>query len=453
LAPVSRLFLPICDSHHANHTTLGAPAFADAQSDRMQALEKRLENSVALIEKLTSRIADLERGGKPANTSTAAMASSSSTDQAQSQAIASLEQSVKQLSEGMGRSSVDTGLPLHGFADVGAGWSSKNDPSRQRGFNGGTLDLFLAPQFGERVKALVELAVEFGDDGHAALDLERLQLGYTVNDQVTLWAGRFHTPLGLWNTSFHHGANLQTSIYRPRFIDFEDKGGIVPAHSIGVWASGKTKLGAGKLSYDAYLSNGAHITDRTLDFGANTDDNHGKMLGFNVGYSFGGSLSGLTVGAHGFGSTVNTYDTASTVLNTTKVRMGGAYFGYDENDWEMVGEYYRFANADQAGGGSRTSNAWFVQVGKTFGSVTPFMRLEKAALNPLDNYFLSQASGRSYQRTALGLRYAVDPKASFKFEVSNTNETAIDQLDENGGLAPFAGGKYRRAALQYSIAF
>jgi hypothetical protein len=431
-------------------TTLGAPAFADAQSDRMQALEKRLENSVALIEKLTSRIADLERSGKPAaSASTAAAASNAD----QAQAIATLEQSVKQLSEGMSRSSIDTGLPLHGFADVGAGWSSKNDPSRQRGFNGGTLDLFLAPQFGERVKGLVELAVEYGDDGHAALDLERLQLGYTVNDQVTLWAGRFHSPMGLWNTSFHHGANLQTSVYHPRFIDFEDKGGIVPAHSVGVWASGKTKLGAGKVSYDAYLSNGPHITDRTLDFGANTDDNSGKLLGFNLGYSFGGSLNGLTVGTHGFGSTVNTYDTASALLNSTKVRMGGGYFGYDENDWEMVGEYYRFANTDLAGGGSRSSNAWFVQVGKTFGAITPFVRLEKAALNPLDNYFLSQASGRSYQRTALGLRYAVDPKASFKLEFSNTSETAVNQLDENGALAPFAGGNYRRAALQYSIAF
>jgi hypothetical protein len=156
-------------------STLGAPAFADAQSDRMQALEKRLENSVALIEKLTSRIADLERGGKPAaSASTAAVASNAEQAQAQSQAIATLEQSVKQLSEGMGRKGADTGLPLHGFADVGAGWSSKDDPSRQRGFNGGTLDLFLTPQFGDRVKGLVELAVEYGDDGHAALDLERL---------------------------------------------------------------------------------------------------------------------------------------------------------------------------------------------------------------------------------------------------------------------------------------
>ena len=126
----------------------------------------------------------------------------------------------------------------------------------------------------------------------------------------------------------------------------------------------------------------------------------------------------------------------------------------------MIGEYYRFANTDQAGGGSKSSNAWFVQAGKTFNAVTPFVRFEKAAFNPLDNYFLSQASGHSYQRTSLGLRYALcvmryalDPKASLKVEFSNTSETAVNQLDENGALAPLASGNYRRAALQCSIAF
>ena len=106
--------------------------------------------------------------------------------------------------------------------------------------------------------------------------------------------------------------------------------------------------------------------------------------------------------------------------------MGGAYFACDENDWEMIGEYYRFANTDQAGGGSKSSNAWFVQAGKTFNAVTPFVRFEKAAFNPLDNYFLSQASGHSYQRTSLGLRYAlcVGPESIV--------ESGVQQHQRNG---------------------
>ena len=347
----------------------------------------------------------------------------------------------------------ERGVALHGFADVGAGWSSGDDPGKLRGFNGGLLDLYLTPQFGPRVKGLIEIALEYGSDGRLAVDMERLQLGYLVSDAVTLWAGRFHTPFGLWNTGFHHGANLQTAISRPRFIDFEDKGGFIPAHSVGVWATGKTPISGAKISYDAYLSNGPRIANRTLDFNAFTDNNPGKMLGGNLGYLPSGVLTGLTLGMHAFGSTVNAYDTAATSISSTKLRMFGAYFGYDENDWEVIGEAYRFANSDAASGTKRNSNAWFAQVDKTFGAITPFVRFEKASLDPLDNYFRSQLAGRSYSRTSVGARYALDALSSFKVELSNTKETATTLLDESGAAAPFADASYRRATVQFSVAF
>ncbi len=347
----------------------------------------------------------------------------------------------------------DHGVAVHGFADVGAGWSSGDDPSKLSGFNGGLLDLYLTPQFGPRVKGLIEIALEYGSDGALAVDMERLQLGYLISDAVTVWAGRFHTPFGLWNTAFHHGANLQTAISRPRFIDFEDKGGIIPAHSVGVWASGKTPIAGAKVSYDVFLANGPRIADRTLDFNALTDNSPGKMLGANVGYLASGALSGLRVGLHGFGSTVQAYDTASTVMSTTKLRMFGTYFGYDENDWEAIGEYYRFGDSDTAGGPRRNSNAGFVQLGRTFGAVTPYLRYEKASLDPLDNFFRSQEAGRSYSRSSMGARYEIDALSSFKFELSHTSETATTLIDATGAPAPFAGRSYRRAALQFSVAF
>lgn len=427
---------------------LSGGARADEQTERIQALEKRLDKSQQLIEALTARLAEVERGRNPAPPATAAVAASE-----QAKEIASLKDDVAQLSDSLSRRSPDSGLPLHGFADVGAGWSSGADPRKLRGFNAGTLDLYLTPQFGHRVKSLIELAVEYGEDGGVAIDLERLQLGYTMSDALTVWLGRFHTPFGLWNTSYHHGANLQTSIFRPRFIEFEDKGGIIADHSVGLWASGKTNLGAGKLHYDAYLANGPSIRERTLDFNPFTDDTPNKLVGFNVGYSPRGALSGLTVGVHGFGTTVNTLDTAGSLLASTKVRMSGAYFGYDTDNWEAIGEYYRFGNADLGSGAAHRSNAWFMQLGKTYDRVTPFVRFERAALDAGDAYFASQESGRSYRRASIGMRYAIDPRASFKFEVSRTNETAATLIDGEGAPTPFAGGGYRRGSLQYSVAF
>ncbi len=433
------------------------PAFADAQTERIDALEKRLERSNQLVEKLAARIAELERPAKtaaaPAATPVVAAVAAAPAATAQAAEIAALKETVNQISAGLNSKGGDNGVALHGFGDVGAGWSRGDDPTKLRGFNAGTLDFYLTPQFSERTKALIEFAIEYGDDGHAALDLERLQLGYTVNDSLTLWLGRYHTPIGLWNTSYHHGANLQTSITRPRFIDFEDKGGIVPAHSVGAWASGKTAMAGGKLSYDVYVANGPSISDRTLDFRAFNDDTSNKMVGVNLAYLPGGALRGLTLGVHAFASKVNTFDLAGDTLSTTKLRMAGAYAGYDENDWEAIAEYYRFSNSDAAGGGSHSSSAWFAQVGKTFGELTPFVRFENASLNANDNFFRSQSSGRSYKRTGVGLRYALDAKSSLKAEFASTRENAIDQLDENGASAPFSARSYKRLAVQYSVSF
>lgn len=427
------------------------PAWADEPGDRIKALEKRLERSVRLIETLSARVAELERQARrPAHQAEGERAAAHSE---QAKDIVQLQESVSQISSGLSRREDDRGLPAHGFADVGAGWSGRADPHRLRGFSVGTLDLYLTPQFGDRVKALAEIAFEFDRGGHAEVEVERLQLGYTVSDAVTLWAGRFHTPFGLWNTSYHHGANLQTSIYRPRFVEFEDKGGIIPAHSVGLWASGKTRLGPGKLTYDAYLANGPSIQQSRLDPNTFTDDNSGKMLGFNLGYQPSGALGGLTAGVHGFGSTVNAYSSADTTLNQTRLRMAGAYFGYDANDWEAIGEFYSFRNADLAAGPSRSSRAWFVHAGRVFGSLTPFVRYEHTTLDPQDNYFRSQLAGRSYRRSVVGARYALDSRSSLKLELSHTNEVATTLLDDGGNPVAFPGAAYRRASVQYSIAF
>ena len=424
---------------------LASPACAETEAQRLQALERRLESSAQLIEKLSLRLAELERNARPQ--ASAAPAAETT------QAIAALQQSVAQLAEGTGAKGRETGLPVHGFADVGAGWSSKGDPSRLRGFNAGTLDLYMTPQFGDRVKSLVELVFEYDSAGGLAVDLERLQIGYTVSDALTVWLGRFHTPFGVWNTWNHHGSQLQTSIFRPRMIDFEDRGGFLPDHSVGAWATGKTSLGPGKITYDAYLTNGPSIRERTLDFGAFTDNDNNKLLGFNIGYEPAGALSGLVVGVHGFAANAGAYDPNGAVLSNSRLRMFGGYFGYDTDNWDAIGEYYRFANADLGNGARHTSTAGFVQVGRHFGAWTPFVRYERATLDSNDPFFTSQKAGRSYRRTSLGLRYDINSRSAFKIELSNTREPAVVQVDENGASAPLDDASYRRAAFQYSIAF
>lgn len=463
-ATLSRLAIACVLSGLLGSVAVAAPAAAEAE--RVRTLEQQLARSLQLIDQLAARVAALEDAArKPAPaasaaTATAAASAASSPAAAtaatldeQARSIATLQESVNQIAAGLGRNANDTGVPVHGFIDVGAGWSSAGDPIRQRGFTAGSLDLYLTPQIGSRVKSLIELVVEFDEGNTGSIDMERVQIGYTFSDALTLWGGRFHTPFGLWNTSFHHGANLQTSISRPKLVDFEDRGGLIPVHSIGIWANGSVPLHTGKFSYDAYLANGPSIRGRELNLNSFTDDNGSKMIGGNLGYQGAGALTGLTVGVHAFATNVGTYDNSSALRSTTRLRSAGAYFGYDASDWEAIGEYYRFSNTDAGDAARRSSNAGFIQVGRSFGALTPFVRYERASLDPRDNYFRSLLSGRSYRHVAAGASYALDANSSLKFELRSSREAAVTQLDEAGVLVDVPGTTYRRALFQYSIAF
>lgn len=356
--------------------------------------------------------------------------------------ITAVEKKLDELAASAGKSGQDTGLPMHGFADVYVGNSgTAAGEKRPHGFGFGTLSFYMTPQFTEHVKALFELAFE-GDNGGLATDLERVQIGYVFNDAFTLWAGRFHTPYGYYNTAFHHGAQIQTTVTRPKFLDFEDKGGILPAHSVGLMADGRTPLGQGKLIYDAYLTNGSRISDANgsgvQDFNFINDSNGTRGLGATLGYRVGG----IQAGVHLLRDDVDSYDANKIITAETRVNMMGGYGVYDDNDWEAMLEYYRWSNKDNRNGGSSiSSSAYFAQLGKTVGQWTPFARIEKTKLDQNDHFFADQASGRSYKRSLIGVRYDLDPKAAIKFEAGKVKQTDVDNAD------------YGEVRLQFAVRF
>jgi hypothetical protein len=394
-------------------TCFSLGAAAQASPDRLTELERKLEQALQQVQVLNARLAKVE-GSATARTEPAALAAK----------VEALESEVAAISN---RPPEDHGLALHGFADVGAGAGSKGRPV---GGSISSVDFYLTPKFGDRVKALIEMNVEAGPDGSVGVDLERLQMGYIVSDNLTLWGGRFHTPYGYWNTAFHHGAQLQTAISRPKFLDFEDSGGILPAHTVGLWGTGTRKIGGGKMAYDLYIGNSPTIGvsdpavagTGTLDPGLRGAANRSATIGGNFSYAFGsGGLDGLTLGVHSLSSRVADN---SAQQNITRVRMSGAWLTYLEGDWEAMGELYRFHNADLRGiSHPRPSTASYFQVGRNFGVLTPYFRYEKTALDQNDSFFAQQTSGQSYHRTSLGLRYDLNPTASLKFEAGRTVET------------------------------
>lgn len=366
-----------------------------------------------------------------------------------------MQNELSQMTSGMAHHSTSgTGLPLHGFSDIGFTTNSGSLADNPKGFFVGSLSFYLAPNFGDRVKALIEPNFEITPAGEVAVDLERVQLGYSFSDTATVWAGRIHTPYGYWNTGFHHGGQMQTSVMRPRFLDFEDKGGILPAHMVGLWGTGKVKAGTGKVTYDVYAGNGPQIAmaDSTLPPSATNlgtltinqagDNNHQAMAGFNVGYELSGNLDGLKLAAHGLKGDVS--DTSQS--NNTELSMFGGSAVYLANDWEALGEYYSFDNNNKSGSNTGTHKSWaaYTQVGKSFNDWMPYIRLEKAVLNQNDNYFASQASGQSYARQSLGVRYNLNQNAALKFEL-------LDSKFDTRGTE--AAKSFNSVLAQYAIGF
>lgn len=334
------------------------------------------------------------------------------------------------------------GVTVHGFADVFYTSTTQQDaPTGNTGFKLGNFDLYLSPDLTGRFRALTEDVVEFDDwhppgeyNGQPAIDIERLQVGYLVNDNLTIWMGRFHTPYGYWNTAYHHGAQLQPTVMRPQFVAFEDHGGILPSHNDGIWLTGHYPQGPGRITYDAYFGNGQRILDNQLDMQNEGASNSHTAVGGRFGYEFlGNALDGLWIGVHALSEEVNVYVNGPLVAQTD-VRIAGGFFHWTPGDWELFGEYYGFNDRAHTGGTSHSSSAWYLEADYTFlGRITPLVRAERDRLSQDDGYFQYLLGGQSYTRTLVGVRYDVTPQVALKLDADHTNATPNGGQSYNEG--------------------
>jgi hypothetical protein len=155
-------------------------------------------------------------------------------------------------------------LRIRGFGDISLhGDTQKGDTTS---FSLGQLDLFVTSDVSDKFRFLSEIVFEGGPDkiygttegetNTFGVDVERYLLQYSHNDYFNLSAGRGHTAIGYYNTAYHHSSWLQTTTGRPFLFEFEDRGGILPVHMVGVSLSGQIPSGSLGLHYVAEVGNG-----------------------------------------------------------------------------------------------------------------------------------------------------------------------------------------------------
>src|SRR5207237_2429337 len=142
-------------------------------------------------------------------------------------------------------------LQIRGFGDVD--FSASDQKGSVSGFNLGQFVLHFASPLSRKVSYFGEVSFT-AQPASYELQVERSIIRYDYNDYFKISFGKYHTPIGYWNTAFHHGAWLQTTISRPQMVQFG--GTFIPVHFVGLSAEGNIPSGGLGLGYNVGIGNG-----------------------------------------------------------------------------------------------------------------------------------------------------------------------------------------------------
>jgi hypothetical protein len=259
-------------------------------------------------------------------------------------------------------------LHIQGFSDIQ--YHASGMPGDHNSFALGQFNLFITNRLSNKLSVLGEVIIEADTTNAVGVDLERLLFQYSANDYFNLSVGRYHTGIGFYNTAFHHSTWLQTTVDRPFLFAFEDSGGVLPIHNVGLSATGRVPSGELGLHYIAEVGNGR--TSRSpLDVTVQNkvDENNGKSV--NLG------LYARPGGVPGFQAGFSVYRDSLHPLSLPKI--GQTIFSghavYQRAGLELLNEAVVMRhNVD--GGKVFHIPAFYSQLSKQFGKVRPYFRYE-----------------------------------------------------------------------------
>lgn len=374
----------------------------------------------------------------------------------------------------------DERLNLYGFADVT--WRALLIPRTSVGANYfpkentflvGNVNLYATKKLSRRWRSLLEVRFLYAPikptaDGTyqsttapdpadlerpiqwGGISIERVYLEYEINQWLTIQAGSFLTPYGIWNVD--HGSPTIIPVTRPYIIGES----LFPQQQTGLHLYGKRPVGNYQLRYDATLTNGRGTFAAVRDF----DDNKaiGGRLELEAPW-----LDGVRLGISGYlgrftdrPADVIVVDPAGKLVNTTPPGTS-----YDERAWgldllahrgplhiqaELVGNdrHYRTGARAVARGGFAPNGRYvgaYALVGyrlDRWWQMMPFVELE------VDRMRSSPELGEdpvAVQATG-GLNFRPDPSVALKLEYV---EAQID--------APITKLTFRALMTQASWAF
>ncbi|HEV2150567.1 MAG TPA: hypothetical protein VGR37_24420 [Longimicrobiaceae bacterium] len=294
-------------------------------------------------------------------------------------------------------------LHLLGFTDFN--YLATDQPVAQ-GFREGQLAGHLTAGLTDRITFFAEVTATATAAGFN-LEVERTVLRYDVLDALKLSAGRYHTPVSYWNTAYHHGQWLQTSVARPELI--RGGGAVLPVHFVGVMAEGSFPTGPLGLGYAAGIGNGRHThIGRAGDAG----DANSSRAWVVSGHARPPRLFGLQVGGSVYGDRISVPS-----RDAVDERIVSAHLAWSRETPELLAEYARVLHRPRGGETTRT-DAYYAQLGYRLPggarALKPYLRAERVAVSEDDPVFA--AAGLDREVAIAGIRYDFAPVAALKAE-------------------------------------
>lgn len=286
----------------------------------------------------------------------------------------------------------------------------------------------------QQTRLLAELYVDSEER-----EAERLALGWISPEGTQLWFGRFHSALDQWNRKHHHGAYLQTTIYRPGLIEFEDDGGVIPAHLSGA-------------TIETAYEEGARITHCSLDLGLGPELIPGQLKALDIFNPHAGQHKLSAIAAmsshsidsvfdgHGlFAGYIDIPSSASGINNVTQ-KILGAYLNGSHQAWHLGASVTWVEMRLDLTAGDHTHESF------TYGYLQPEYWLDaewtlygraEGGRYGQERRYLQQIPMFVGHRTLAGVRYQFSNSQALKFELAT-----LDQY----------GQRFHQAAMQWSAA-
>jgi hypothetical protein len=300
----------------------------------------------------------------------------------------------------------DTSSPQVNFLGFGDITYSDAD-----GFAIGQAVAHVAASLSSSLSVFGEFSLTARDTGYST-EAERLLVKYEFSDLFKFSTGRYHTPIGYWNSAYHHGTWLQTTVSRPRMVKFGSE--IVPIHFVGALVEGKVPRNALGLSYMAGIGNGRHANIARAGDSGDINGNRAWMLQLNIQPQ---RYYGLNAG-------VGYYRDKVSPPGQPEVNEGifSGYVAWAREAPEVIIEYVH-SNHELVAQSSISGNvdAWYAQFAWRLAGAQrqwkPYVRFERDRIDPSDP--LLGTRGLDYDGGIVGLRWDFDPHAALKAEYRN----------------------------------